>query len=170
MNLAFQQCNGGFVQDHFEMRKKKKKTLCCLFMWFNFSLTGGVWFDHRQSHNPSPYRMCLYLSSQNEQGQVWPSSLSSSSSSFYNWLKLAQPSNLTVSLPCPGARPVLLTNYRCCLRWSVTPPASTELLSPLPFTWPINMPLRFHALVKKSLTQSKGLTEKWRPFKSLLQD
>lgn len=106
--------------------------------------------------------MCLYLSSKNERDQFWPSSLSSSSS-FYNWLKLAQPSNLTVSLPCPGARPALLTNYHRCLRWSVTQPDSTELLSPLPFTWPINMPLRFHALVKKVCDTERRIDWKMTP-------
>ena len=82
----------------------------------------------------------------------------------FNWLRLAQPSNPAVSLLHPGARLVFLTNYRRCLRWSVTQPAPTELTSPLPFTVPVNILPHFHISVKEMCEVKPRIERKMMPF------
>lgn len=98
--------------------------------------------------------LCFYCS--NEQAPSSPPALSSSTSmEHFNWLRLAQPSNPAVSLPHPGARLVFLTNYCCCLWWSVTQPAPTELPSPLPFTLHVNMLPHVHTSVRNLWSRAK---------------
>lgn len=83
----------------------------------------------------------------------------------FNWPRLAHPSNPAVSLLHPRARRVFLTNYCCCLRWSVTPLAPAELPSPPPFTVPVNILPHFHTSVGKKICKvEQRIDRKMMPF------